>query len=354
MKKGEANAIEGGCVSVYLLLDRTCRIESRILASSGAHPGFMTHNDSFTCAFEGYLLMYKYGVQQSCMLPPQLIPKFKSSRKIFPLPGWALFRDVVFVYYLLHISQAVSTAFFKSLRISALNDATTLPSDCPGWLPTFHNLFSTHPSEPRKSFSMSDDGPISVIALTISLVALVITSGQLLGQYFATADGYRRCQSSVMGPWAKHTRLSWRWRQFRFETYFTTPQITFLPDGNDSAEAGNPMSSTKDTMMIAVKEGIDQNDQDLFVLNEDGQKDEEVVCWLSLLQSLYLNRWKLEECGCYQRSVTRVRRDAYCPLSFGRAGCPRSEMLDQVPLAYPGLSSSASYLAYLLCMTSWV
>ena len=177
---------------------------------------------------------------------------------------------------------------------------------------------------------MSDDGPISVIALTISLVALVITSGQLLGQYFATADGYRRCQSSVMGPWARFTRLSWRWRQFRFETYFTTPQITFLPDENDSGGVGNPVSLTQDTLIISVREGVHQNIQDLFVLNEDGQKDEEVVCWLSLLQSLYLNRWKLEECGCYQRSVARVRRRAFCPLSFGREGCPHSDILNQV------------------------
>ncbi|KAL5347836.1 hypothetical protein ACLOAV_007246 [Pseudogymnoascus australis] len=70
---------------------------------------------------------------------------------------------------------------------------------------------------------------VSVIALIVSLVALVATTGQVLQQYFATADGYRRCQASVMGAWAKKTRLRWRWRQFRFETLYSTPEI-FMTD----------------------------------------------------------------------------------------------------------------------------
>lgn len=69
------------------------------------------------------------------------------------------------------------------------------------------------------------DTNFTITALIISLCALVLTLGQLLGQYFATADDYRRCQPSVMGLWAKRTRLRWRWSQFRFETLFTTPEI---------------------------------------------------------------------------------------------------------------------------------
>ncbi|KFZ12004.1 hypothetical protein V502_07311 [Pseudogymnoascus sp. VKM F-4520 (FW-2644)] len=77
---------------------------------------------------------------------------------------------------------------------------------------------------------MSDSSSgVAVVALIVSLVALVATTGQLLQQYFATADGYRRCQSSVMGAWGKKTRLRWRWRQFRFETLYSTPEI-FMTD----------------------------------------------------------------------------------------------------------------------------
>lgn len=50
---------------------------------------------------------------------------------------------------------------------------------------------------------MSDENTLSIAALAVALVALIVAFGQVTGQYFATADGYRRCQSSVMGPWAK-------------------------------------------------------------------------------------------------------------------------------------------------------
>ena len=73
--------------------------------------------------------------------------------------------------------------------------------------------------------SSTADTNLAAPALAIALVALFTTIGQLLQQYLGTADGYRRCQSSVMGPWAKRTRLKWRWGQFRFETLFTTPSI---------------------------------------------------------------------------------------------------------------------------------
>ena len=79
------------------------------------------------------------------------------------------------------------------------------------------------------SKSAAIDERVALIALIVSLVALVATTGQLLQQYFATADGYRRCQMSVMGAWGKKTRLRWRWRQFRFETLYSTPEI-FMTD----------------------------------------------------------------------------------------------------------------------------
>ena len=69
------------------------------------------------------------------------------------------------------------------------------------------------------------DTNIAATTLAIALIAFFIALGQLLQQYFATADGHRRCQRSVMGGWAKMTRLRWRWREFRFETLYTTPEI---------------------------------------------------------------------------------------------------------------------------------
>jgi hypothetical protein len=75
------------------------------------------------------------------------------------------------------------------------------------------------------------DTNLAAAALAIALVALITTVGQLLQQYLATADGYRRCHKSVMGDYARKTRLHWRWREFRFETLYTTPEIFLTGDG---------------------------------------------------------------------------------------------------------------------------
>lgn len=78
---------------------------------------------------------------------------------------------------------------------------------------------------------MGADTSLAGAALAIALVALVTAFGQLAQQYFATADGYRRCQKSVMGEYAQKTRLRWRWREFRFETLYTVPEIFLVGDG---------------------------------------------------------------------------------------------------------------------------
>lgn len=67
--------------------------------------------------------------------------------------------------------------------------------------------------------------PVSTAALVVALVALFTTMSQVIAQLFATADGYRRCQDSVMGPWAKLTRRRFRWSELRYETRYTTPRF---------------------------------------------------------------------------------------------------------------------------------
>ncbi|KAH8769693.1 hypothetical protein BGZ57DRAFT_985958 [Hyaloscypha finlandica] len=93
-------------------------------------------------------------------------------------------------------------------------------------------LFPASDNRESKSLEMGGiDTHITASAFVVSLVAFFIALGQLLQQYFATADGYRRCQRSVMRNWARKTRLQWRRREFRFETLYTTPEILLvLPD----------------------------------------------------------------------------------------------------------------------------
>lgn len=79
--------------------------------------------------------------------------------------------------------------------------------------------------------SGNTEAKLAGAALAIALVALVTAVGQLIQQYFSTADGYRRCHKYVMGEYARKTRLHWRWREFRFETLYTIPEISLVGDG---------------------------------------------------------------------------------------------------------------------------
>jgi hypothetical protein len=67
---------------------------------------------------------------------------------------------------------------------------------------------------------------VALSGLVIALVALVISLFQLLQQLFATADGYRNCQSAVIGPWAKLTKRRPVFWQLRIRTIYKVPYIT--------------------------------------------------------------------------------------------------------------------------------
>lgn len=67
------------------------------------------------------------------------------------------------------------------------------------------------------------------MALLVSLIALVVAFLQLCQQYFATADGYRNCAESVIGPWHRTRRRRFVPSEFRFETVYDAPLIRLLP-----------------------------------------------------------------------------------------------------------------------------
>ncbi|KAL9024813.1 MAG: hypothetical protein Q9180_007799, partial [Flavoplaca navasiana] len=79
------------------------------------------------------------------------------------------------------------------------------------------------------SFAMEEESKIAIAALVVSLVALVTTVSQVLSQLFATADGYRRCQTSIIGGWGGQTHRKFRWTDLRFETIYTTPRFSLMP-----------------------------------------------------------------------------------------------------------------------------
>ncbi|KAF1837836.1 hypothetical protein BDW02DRAFT_81851 [Decorospora gaudefroyi] len=70
-----------------------------------------------------------------------------------------------------------------------------------------------------------NEANVATAALAIAISALVIALGQLIAQLFSTAEGYRRCQASVIGSWFDLVELPFRWSSFRFEVKVTTPHF---------------------------------------------------------------------------------------------------------------------------------
>lgn len=109
------------------------------------------------------------------------------------------------------------------------------------------------------------DTNLAVAALVIALVALITTFAQLLQQYFATADGYRRCHESVMGEYAQKTRLHWRWREFRFETLYTTPHIFLTGDGAPRRKHQTVLTGSNDSRHISLVPIVSMNYEEMVV-----------------------------------------------------------------------------------------
>ncbi|KAL9100532.1 MAG: hypothetical protein Q9163_004105 [Psora crenata] len=121
---------------------------------------------------------------------------------------------------------------------------------------------------------MASSDSVATVALVISIIALIVTSAQLLSQIFATAEGHRRCQPSVIGSWATLTRRRWRWSSFRFETIVTTPEIVLRPFHIKKA---SPYLLEPHDQSTSFEELID---------NSFEGSGEELVCWIHLLNQI--------------------------------------------------------------------
>lgn len=73
---------------------------------------------------------------------------------------------------------------------------------------------------------------VSLVALIISVIALIGAILQLLQQYYSSAAGYANCGPRVMGPWAATRRRKFRWAELRFEVQFEAPVLFVCPPTN--------------------------------------------------------------------------------------------------------------------------
>ena len=149
--------------------------------------------------------------------------------------------------------------------------------------------------------TMSDQTSItvSIVALVVAFVALITTVGQTVGQFFATADGYRRCQPSVMGGWAKLTHRRFRWSEMRFETLYTTPAfcIAWAPTSmtKGPSSAGDfylqSLDNTAHGNDLVYVNGSNKSSNDAYfeVTENVSNPYSEVVSWVSLIGLLHAN-----------------------------------------------------------------
>ena len=88
-------------------------------------------------------------------------------------------------------------------------------------------------------FSQTD---VATTALVVSPIALLIATGQLIQQIFGTAEGYRRCQESIIGPWAHFRHRRFRFSELRMETQFMTPSffLSEITNSKSTRRASDP------------------------------------------------------------------------------------------------------------------
>jgi hypothetical protein len=132
---------------------------------------------------------------------------------------------------------------------------------------------------------MAGDNTTAAAALGVALVALLTTVSQVLQQYFGTADGFRRCQESVVGPWAKRTRLKFRWSEFRFETLFTVPHIMLQRNVWVSSEMPD-CPYADGGWILGRPEHQTGADQVNLLISGRAAETPELVTWLRFLRSI--------------------------------------------------------------------
>jgi hypothetical protein len=103
---------------------------------------------------------------------------------------------------------------------------------------------------------MEYQNELALAALVVALVALAGAVLQILAQYLATTEGYRKCSRSVIGEWARFTRRKFKLREFRYEVLFVTPHITCVQ------LRPNEVVSDVDPRLVDLGEAVSSDDHD--------------------------------------------------------------------------------------------
>ncbi|EME44745.1 hypothetical protein DOTSEDRAFT_72261 [Dothistroma septosporum NZE10] len=158
---------------------------------------------------------------------------------------------------------------------------------------------------------MSSADILGYVSLVIAIIAFFLSVAQAFQQYISTAEGYRKCAQSVMGPWVKHRRRHFVLEELRFAVAFKTPVFFVATPSNNRG----PVEGTK----IHNVEGTDKSKELTLSWNpvnapkeKDGTgsfftrvhtTDDERASWVTLLAMLQKNeadtrQWDKERREC--------------------------------------------------------
>ena len=150
---------------------------------------------------------------------------------------------------------------------------------------------------------MADSDSLSIVALVISLIALIVAFGQITQMFLGTAEGYRRCKREVIGAWALQTHRKWHWYEFRLETRFTVPDI----DLKSIDQLFNGQLQGLDRMQRLNSKDL-STEIDHTVHLEDSSDSELLVTWIPLIRALHdaYNHYGSDECSqCKYNNLPR-------------------------------------------------
>ncbi|KAI0157133.1 hypothetical protein GGR52DRAFT_191033 [Hypoxylon sp. FL1284] len=134
-----------------------------------------------------------------------------------------------------------------------------------------------------------------VISTVITFAALIVSSIQLLYQYYTNVSlnalGARNCNERVMGPWARATRRRFRWLELRFEIIFESPVLFVAPAFNKRGPVvGQPIwyiDGSEQSHQVTRTAPIDSRDAAMSPRTTGVRQSVNVeATWVMLLQNL--------------------------------------------------------------------
>ena len=91
---------------------------------------------------------------------------------------------------------------------------------------------------------MSEQDSVSAAALVIALIALLVTSLQLLQAVFGSVEGYRKCNYDSISLWSRYRRRKFRPMELRMELLFQTPEFAMGETHFEDAAIDDPVPKT--------------------------------------------------------------------------------------------------------------